>query len=190
MRSRLADSLQEKPWRWRAEMPRLILGLGGIFVLSVVGLALGPYKEGPAYPVGFMVVFALVLGGSSVIAGVVMPFNSWRIPPSLLRTAVASVGLIVVCLLDLPAGEIMWKMYSRTLETYPAKVAVQLEDYRKAHGNYPSSLDAIPGLPPLPLELMYWTDDSTYFFSYNDPWSMFGGYQFDVAGQKWVHSVD
>lgn len=118
----------------------------------------------------------VLVGAPGALAGVVMLMGARTqkrpLRPALtLLLSVAAYGAAVG--LAIPANKFVHENAVLAAKAYPEQIAPLLEDYRKAHGSYPASLDLLPAKPSVPRLLRsghgYHSSGSSYRFSFNVP---------------------
>lgn len=141
------------------------------------------------------VVYAMMLAALSVVTGIValvvarsrQRISRWPGHLMLVAAMVGCAGLGTVAF-----NSWLNDRSVREAKRYPTLVAGPLEDYRRAHGAYPQSLEELPAAPPVPSLLVrpygYSTDGVTYSFSFPRPGGIFDMWTYHSATQTWGFS--
>ncbi|HET6407365.1 MAG TPA: hypothetical protein VFG14_05745 [Chthoniobacteraceae bacterium] len=77
-------------------------------------------------------------------------------------------------------------------KAFPARIAPYLEEYRRAHGAYPKTLDQLPAKPPLPRLMRgfgYHSDGQSYSFMFPQPGGFIDCWNYDSETQTWELST-
>jgi len=127
----------------------------------------------------------------AVVAFVILVYaiatKRWLRPPLLLLAGVFAVAGLMV--LSLPVNQFIQERSVVAAKAYPATIAPLLEQYRRAHGTYPTSLDQLPTHPQVPRLLRtpfgYRSAGDHYTFTFPQPGGLIDVWDYNSETHAW-----
>jgi hypothetical protein len=97
--------------------------------------------------------------------------------------------LLATCWLAVPANRYLIHRDELAAQAFPDQIHPLLEAYHASHGSYPSSLQLLPDVPPLPRLLRppfgYSSEGSTYQFSFPKPGDLIDIWEYNSESHAW-----
>jgi hypothetical protein len=112
--------------------------------------------------------------------------RSWLLP-----SFFGALLLILALVLSFGVGQTLYSWQRARVHSFVDRAHVELDNLKKTSGAYPVALpSSLLAAAPTWLSSpgCYWSDGSTFSFSYSDPASMmFGGFTYSSVDRKWIY---
>ncbi len=99
-----------------------------------------------------------------------------------------SIAIVFLAMVAIPANAFLQDHAVENAKVYSEKIDGLLEEYRRDHGAYPSSLDQIPSAPPMPRLLRrndYYSDGETYSLDFQVPGGLLDRWHYTSETHQW-----
>lgn len=149
----------------------------GSFVHSLALMGIGLYFVAP---------FLCLIGITALLNHFRRANHSWLLP-----SFCGTLLVILALALSFGVGQILYSWQRSRVHSFVDSAHLELENLKKTSGAYPVTLpDSLSASAPTWLRSpeSYWSDGSSFTFSYSDPAAMmFGGFTYYSIDRKWIY---